>query len=254
MIPQHTIDEIRDRAADDIVEIIEGYIPLKRSGNSYKAKCPFHDENTASFSVSPEKGIYKCFGCGEGGDGIDFLIKHEGLEFIEAVRQLADELHISIDEKNGTVPDNYTPPGKLIPGINEFKRYIRKEGSANVCFNKKEAHELQSSAEMNTLFLPHFRPAQARLIAKYTADIILYPTGLNRHQFFIAIELLHKFQLRVQITKHPGAPTLHWLKFIITHFEPRPPVRRWCIRLISAFQNAVTREIETQYFSENWID
>ncbi|MDD4955869.1 MAG: CHC2 zinc finger domain-containing protein, partial [Candidatus Omnitrophica bacterium] len=87
MIPQSFIDDIQTRT--DIVEVISGYIPLKRAGRNFKANCPFHGEKTASFMISPQKQIFHCFGCGEGGGVIQFLMMHEKMTFVEAVETLA---------------------------------------------------------------------------------------------------------------------------------------------------------------------
>ncbi|MEI8349452.1 MAG: DNA primase [Candidatus Omnitrophota bacterium] len=94
MIPQSFIDDIQSRT--DIVEIISGYIPLKRSGRNFKANCPFHGEKTPSFMVSPQKQIFHCFGCGEGGGAIQFLMLYEKLSFVEAVELLAKRLGTEI--------------------------------------------------------------------------------------------------------------------------------------------------------------
>jgi DNA primase len=96
MIPRETIDNILDRS--DIVEVLSDYVQLKRSGRNFKACCPFHNEKTPSFVVSPDKQIYHCFGCHEGGNVIDFLMKHESLEFPEAVRMLASKAGVEIPE------------------------------------------------------------------------------------------------------------------------------------------------------------
>lgn len=87
LIPQNLIDDILNRS--DIVEIISGYIPLKRAGRNLKALCPFHQEKTPSFIVSPDKQIYHCFGCQEGGNVISFLMRYERIEFHEAVEILS---------------------------------------------------------------------------------------------------------------------------------------------------------------------
>lgn len=89
-------------AANDIVEVIQGYLPLKPAGRHYKALCPFHAEKTPSFVVNPEKQIFKCFGCGEGGDAVTFLMKQERFTFPEAVRYLAGRAGISLPSKKGT--------------------------------------------------------------------------------------------------------------------------------------------------------
>ncbi|MFH1701704.1 MAG: DNA primase [Candidatus Zixiibacteriota bacterium] len=91
-IPENKIDEVR--MAADIVEILSGYLPLKKRGRNFMAICPFHDEKTPSFSVSPEKQIFHCFGCGKGGNVFTFLMEHEKLSFIEAIKLLADRYGI----------------------------------------------------------------------------------------------------------------------------------------------------------------
>src|SRR5213082_3692988 len=86
-IPQNFIDELIARA--DIVEIIGARVPLKKAGREYKACCPFHDEKTPSFSVSPDKQFYHCFGCGKHGTVLGFLMDYDHMAFPEAVEELA---------------------------------------------------------------------------------------------------------------------------------------------------------------------
>jgi len=95
-IPEEIIDDIRSRA--DLVSLIGRYVELKKAGRNWKGLCPFHDEKTPSFNVNADKGIFHCFGCQTGGDAIGFLMKHEGLTFPEAARQLAAEHGIEIPE------------------------------------------------------------------------------------------------------------------------------------------------------------
>jgi len=87
--------------ATDIVTLIEQYLPLKRSGRSMTACCPFHQEKTPSFHVSAERQTFKCFGCGKGGNAIDFVIEKEGVDFKAALRHLADKLGIAMPERRG---------------------------------------------------------------------------------------------------------------------------------------------------------
>lgn len=94
MIPNETIDRILDKT--DIVEIISGYVPLKKAGQNFKARCPFHEEKTPSFVVSPGKQIYHCFGCGAGGNAIGFLMKHERMDFVEVIKMLADKANVAL--------------------------------------------------------------------------------------------------------------------------------------------------------------
>ena len=97
-IPEQTIEEIKART--DLADLIAGYgIQVKRTGGAYKACCPFHHEKTPSFNIQPDKGFYHCFGCGESGDAIKFVMKYEGLTFVEAAKKLAAAANITIEEK-----------------------------------------------------------------------------------------------------------------------------------------------------------
>lgn len=99
-IPESTIHEIRSRG--DIVALVSRYVELRQAGRNWKGLCPFHNEKTPSFNVNPDRQIFHCFGCQEGGDVIGFLMKHDGLSFPEATRTLAGELGIEIpDEVDG---------------------------------------------------------------------------------------------------------------------------------------------------------
>ncbi|MDO5724798.1 MAG: DNA primase [Tissierellia bacterium] len=93
-IDQRTLEEIRDRA--DIVDIVGEYVNLQKRGANFMGLCPFHNEKTPSFSVSPNKNFFHCFGCGAGGDVITFIMRMEGLSFPEAAKKLADRYQISI--------------------------------------------------------------------------------------------------------------------------------------------------------------
>ncbi|HET7657947.1 MAG TPA: DNA primase, partial [Bacillales bacterium] len=95
-IPEETIEKIRNTV--DIVDLVSEYVQLKKQGRSYVGLCPFHDEKTPSFSVSPDKQIYHCFGCGNGGNAFTFLMEMEGYEFLEAVKHLADKVHVEVPD------------------------------------------------------------------------------------------------------------------------------------------------------------
>ena len=96
LFPQDFIERVK--SANDIVGIISSYLPLKKSGANYTALCPFHTEKTASFSVSHSKQIFHCFGCGEGGNVITFVMKYENLPFVDALKQLAERSGIPIPQ------------------------------------------------------------------------------------------------------------------------------------------------------------
>ena len=87
MIPKETVDLILDTAK--VEEVVGDYVPLKRRGASLWACCPFHNEKTPSFAVTPSKGIYKCFGCGKAGSAVGFVMEYEHLTYPEALRYLA---------------------------------------------------------------------------------------------------------------------------------------------------------------------
>ncbi|HNX89088.1 MAG TPA: CHC2 zinc finger domain-containing protein, partial [Paludibacteraceae bacterium] len=97
MIDQLTIDRINEAA--HIEEVVSDYVTLRRRGVNMIGLCPFHNEKTPSFTVSPAKGIFKCFGCGEGGNSVHFIMKQEQLSYYEALKHLARKYHIEVRER-----------------------------------------------------------------------------------------------------------------------------------------------------------
>jgi DNA primase (EC 2.7.7.-) len=96
MITNDSIQKVLTHA--DIVEVIGHFMQLKKRGSNYIGNCPFHNEKTPSFNVNPAKNIFKCFGCGKGGDSVTFLEEHEKFSFVEAIRWLADFYKIELEE------------------------------------------------------------------------------------------------------------------------------------------------------------
>ncbi|MFA5649084.1 MAG: DNA primase [Bacteroidales bacterium] len=103
MIDQLTVDRIISAA--DAVEVIREFVSLKKRGVNYIGLCPFHNEKTPSFTVSPAKGIYKCFGCGKGGNSVNFIMEHEQMTYVEALKYLAKKYNIEVEEKELTVEE-----------------------------------------------------------------------------------------------------------------------------------------------------
>ena len=97
MIDQLTIDRINQAAR--IEEVVSDYVTLRRRGANLLGLCPFHNEKTPSFTVSPAKGFFKCFGCGKGGNATHFIMEHEQLSYVEALKYLARKYHIDVVEK-----------------------------------------------------------------------------------------------------------------------------------------------------------
>lgn len=104
MIPDHLKEQIRDAA--DIVDVVSDYVKLKKSGSGFQGLCPFHNEKTPSFNVTPRLGIFKCFGCGVGGDVFNFVMQIEGVGFVEAMRVLAARYNIELPEEPSPEFDN----------------------------------------------------------------------------------------------------------------------------------------------------
>ena len=99
-IPRNFIDDLLTRI--DIIDVIDGYVPLRKTGRNYQARCPFHEEKTPSFTVSQEKQFYHCFGCGANGTAIGFLMEYAGMDFVEAVEDLASRAGVVVPREDGT--------------------------------------------------------------------------------------------------------------------------------------------------------
>ena len=113
MIPESFIQELLHRV--DIVDLIDGYVPLKKAGANFAACCPFHNEKSPSFTVSPSKQFYHCFGCGAHGTAIGFLMEYSGLGFIDAIKELSSRVGLLVPEDEG----RRTHDGPKISGLTE---------------------------------------------------------------------------------------------------------------------------------------
>lgn len=129
-IPGHVIDEVRRRA--DIVEVVSSYIPLKKAGANYRALCPFHQEKSPSFNVNPQRQIFHCFGCGEGGNVITFVMKREGLSFPEAVKSLAGRYGIDVpEERDKKAGDNDETYSALMAAQDFYHQRLLREPASS---------------------------------------------------------------------------------------------------------------------------
>ena len=118
-IPSHFIDELVART--DIVELIGSRLPLKKAGREFRACCPFHDEKTPSFWVSPDKLFYHCFGCGAHGTAVGFLMNYDRLSFPEAVEELANRAGLDVPREADGRPPDVTP--SLSPLLDQVALY-----------------------------------------------------------------------------------------------------------------------------------
>ncbi len=124
MIESRSVEEVKARI--DIVDVIANYIELKKSGANFKANCPFHGENTPSFVISPSKQIYKCFGCGVGGDAIKFVMDYEKLTYPEAIEKLADQFGIHLQ-----YTDNHQDSFHDKKILENYNLFLRKQLNYN---------------------------------------------------------------------------------------------------------------------------
>lgn len=122
MISQQTIQEIQNRI--DIIDIVGSFVKLKRRGTNYIGNCPFHHEKTPSFTVSPSKEIYKCFGCGKSGNAIGFVMEHEKYSYVEALRWLAQRYNVEIEETD-TSPE-YREQQQLADSLHILNQFAAK--------------------------------------------------------------------------------------------------------------------------------
>ena len=116
MITQDSIEALRARL--DIIDVVGSYLELRKNGANYKAPCPFHEEKTPSFVVSPQKQIYHCFGCGAGGDSIKFVMEKEKLSYPEALEKLAATYNFSLSYTDNKRQKRIST--KLLEALNEW--------------------------------------------------------------------------------------------------------------------------------------
>ena len=137
LIPQAFINDLIDRA--DIVEVIDGRVALKKTGKNYSGLCPFHDEKSPSFSVSPDKQFFHCFGCQESGTALTFIMKFERMEFVEAVEALAKDLGLEVPREENGKPRVEIDQG-LFHVLERAERFFRaqlRSSSEAVAYLKK---------------------------------------------------------------------------------------------------------------------
>ncbi|AIS62687.1 DNA primase [Listeria ivanovii] len=186
-IPEEVIDQVRNQA--DIVDIIGNYVQLKKQGRNYAGLCPFHGEKTPSFSVSPEKQIFHCFGCGKGGNVFSFLMEHDGLTFVEAVKKVADMSHldvaIELPEERDTahLPKETSETAKMVEMHQltaKLYHYIlmeTEEGTAALTYLKERGMSEQMMANFQIGFAPNHHATVTSFLEKRGMDLQLAGTA-----------------------------------------------------------------------------
>ncbi|HEY9364068.1 MAG TPA: DNA primase, partial [Chitinophagaceae bacterium] len=207
MISQTSIQQILSRI--DIIDVVGGFVKLKKRGSNYLGLCPFHNEKTPSFIVSPAKEIYKCFGCGKSGNSISFVMEHEKYSYVEALKWLAARYNIDIEETNVT-PEikQQQQVAESLFAINNFAQKFFSEQ----LFESEEGHDIGQSylkergfrEDILHKFQVGYSPEQRdaftkKAIASQFNPELLQRSGLivNRHE-----QLLDNYRNRIIFPVH----------------------------------------------------
>ncbi|MDR2015619.1 MAG: DNA primase [Azoarcus sp.] len=177
-LPQSFIQDLLARV--DIVDVIERYLPLKKGGANYFACCPFHSEKSASFSVSPSKQFYHCFGCGAHGSAIGFLMQYSGLTYIEAIRELAQEAGIQVpaDRRNTRQQDDSRDHlVEIMTAAAKFYRGALEHSQAAGAYLRKRGLSSDIAARFGIGFAPDAQTSLQQVFPNYR-DKLLATAGL----------------------------------------------------------------------------
>ncbi len=175
MVGMDEVAEIKNRL--EITEVVGNYLPLKQAGRNLKAPCPFHQEKTASFMVSPDKGIYRCFGCGEGGDIFSFTMKMEGLEFRDALEKLARQAGVELKARKGESDEAKQLRERLLQAHELASKYFQ----ATLVRNEKAINYVVKKRKLNKEIIQHFQVGYAPDAWQALTDFLL-KKGFKAHE------------------------------------------------------------------------
>ncbi|MCK9387934.1 MAG: DNA primase [Sulfuritalea sp.] len=177
MIPESFVQELLARI--DIVDVVERYVPLRKSGANFSACCPFHSEKTPSFTVSPSKQFYHCFGCGAHGSAIGFLMQHAGIGFIEAVEDLASSAGMQVphEERNATIRARKAPLTELMARAMHFYREQLKASPKAIDYLKNRGLTGEIAAKFALGYAPDGWQGLQQVFSDYS-DPALVECGL----------------------------------------------------------------------------
>lgn len=171
MIPQDFIHQLLEKI--DIVDVVERYIPLKKGGQNYLACCPFHQEKTPSFTVSPTKQFFHCFGCGVHGSAIGFVMQHQGLSFTDAVEQLAHSANMTVPKVQSSyakhtnaLPNQYRLLEKVLAHVTQFYQASLQKSAKSIQYLRGRA----LSDEIIQKFSLGYAPDDARSLLQNYPD------------------------------------------------------------------------------------
>lgn len=179
MIPQSFIEDLLTRV--DVVDVVDSYVPLKRSGSNLSARCPFHNEKTPSFTVSQSKQFYHCFGCGAHGTAISFLMEYQGLDFVDAVKELAVRVGMTVPE---IAAPKVKPPGSdedligVVARAAHFYKRCLKESERAVAYLKGRGLTGEIAARYGLGYAPEDWQGLEAEFGEYAKSKALVTTGL----------------------------------------------------------------------------
>lgn len=174
MIPNEFIEQLLSKL--DIVDVIDRYVPLRRTGQNYSACCPFHQEKTASFTVSPSKQFYHCFGCGAHGSSIGFMMEYHNMNFVEAVQSLADTVGISVpqiqqNEKNVKEYQQRRILQTSLEGLLQqaflFYKHQLKQSPSAIAYLKERGLTGKIAAHFGLGYSPNMQQGLASVVSDY---------------------------------------------------------------------------------------
>lgn len=177
MIPRSFIQDLLTRV--DIVEVIERHMSLKKSGANYFGCCPFHGEKTPSFSVSPSKQFYHCFGCGVNGSAISFLMEYAGLSFVDAVRELASEVGLVVPDETPDRQEHHTDKAyaqtlsQALEAASRFYKTQLKQNPHAISYLKQRGLTGEIAAKYGLGYAPDAWQALEQVFADYQAPTLL---------------------------------------------------------------------------------
>lgn len=174
MIPESFIQELLARV--DIVEVVERYVTLKKAGANYQACCPFHSEKTPSFTVSPSKQFYHCFGCGAHGSAIGFLMQYKGIGFVEAVEELAQQQGLTVPRHSGRAAATHPRQPSLIERLTTAARFYKERLKASpqaIAYLKGRGLSGEIAARYGLGYAPDEWQGLARAFADYDSAALV---------------------------------------------------------------------------------
>ena len=179
MIPQSFIEDLLARV--DVVDVVESFVPLKRSGSNFSARCPFHNEKTPSFTVSQTKQFYHCFGCGAHGTAISFLMEYQGMGFVDAVKDLAARVGMTVPEEAAQKSRPEKADEDLLGVVAKAARFFRqslKQSERAIAYLKGRGVSGEIAARFGLGYAPDGWQALETQFADYPKSAALAKAGL----------------------------------------------------------------------------